>query len=88
LWIGTNYGFNQLDNTTNIFINYTSENGLRSNLIKGIPWMISGNLWISTMGDYLSLIRIQEILLTSLLKMGFRGMSLTRVRVLKVVAGS
>ncbi len=48
LWIATNSGLSSLNRTTNVFKNYTTEDGLPGNDIFGILGDGTDNLWIST----------------------------------------
>ena len=48
LWIATSFGLSALNLKTDVFTNYTTEDGLPNNLIFGILEDDNGNLWIST----------------------------------------
>jgi ligand-binding sensor domain-containing protein/serine phosphatase RsbU (regulator of sigma subunit) len=48
LWIGTNNGLNFFNRNSNIFVQYTTRDGLPSNTIQAIEQDDNENLWIST----------------------------------------
>lgn len=48
IWIGTSGGLNQLDASSSRITQYTENEGLPSNVIRGILEDKAGNLWIST----------------------------------------
>ena len=56
-WIGTYKGLNLLDRKKEIFINYTTKDGLANNIIYCIEEDNNGDLWLST--DY-GLTRVQK----------------------------